>query len=147
MSGSADAVLAAVAARVPELSITPQGSGRWVVEVPGHVRRRLPVLVAVSARTWSAGVFVLRGPEVFRSGDPAALHRHLLRRNLSLRLCRFALDADDDVVLTTRMPLETLSAELLESVLAELHDITESAFEALVHLGYPGVFPPLPWGQ
>jgi hypothetical protein len=144
VSSAAAAVLATVAGRVRELTITPQGQGRWIVEVPGYVRRQLPVLVAASARSWSAGVFVLRGPEVLRHGDPAALHRHLLRRNLSLRLCRFALDADDDVVLSARMPVETLSADLLEAVLAELHETTESAFEALVHLGYPGVFPPLP---
>lgn len=142
--GSAADVVASVAGRVAEISVTPQGADRWVVEIPGYVRRRLPVLVAAGAHTWSASVFVLRGPEAERHGDPAALHRYLLRRNLSLRFCTFALDRDDDVILTARHPRESFDETFLEAVLAELHQTVESAFEPLVHLGYPGVFPPLP---
>ena len=135
-------VIAGLAA-LDDVEVSELSSGRWLVVLPGSVRWRLPVVVDVGERSWTAAVFILRGPWRGR-GDPAGLHRHLLRRNLGLRLCHFSLDGDDDVLLSARLPLVTLTPALLDAVLAELLQVSEAAFEALVHRGYPGIFPPLP---
>ena len=96
--------------------------------------------IDVGQRTCTVSSFLLRGP---RSGA-GPLHRLLLQRNLSTVRVRFCLDPDGDVILLARIPVEALSEEELELVLGEIHTVSEGAFEALVHLGYPGVFPPLP---
>ncbi len=80
-------------------------------------------------------------------GRPAELHRLLLRRNASTRRLHFALDQDDDVILIARLPTAALSAVELEQTLAEILTVSESAFEPLVHLAYPGVFRPLESGK
>jgi hypothetical protein len=98
----------------------------------------------VGETTTTVTSFLLRGPRPDRRGDPAALHRVLLRKNLSTRRLHLGLDRDDDVVLTGRLPTAGLSDEEVEAVLAEVLTVSESAFESLVHLAYPGVFPPLP---
>ena len=88
--------------------------------------------------------FLLRGPR-----DPAAaatLHRVLLRKNRSLLRTRLCLDDDGDVLLVARLPLRGLSADEIDDALGELHTASESSFESLVHLAYPGVFQPLPTG-
>ena len=81
----------------------------------------------------------MRGPR----GGAAALHEVLLRKNLGTSRVHFCLDGDGDVVLVARLPLAAAGAEELEAVLGEMLGLSEQSFEALVHLGYPGVFPPL----
>ena len=97
--------------------------------------------IEVGPRTCTISSFLLRGPRP--AADAARLHRLLLRRNLGAHRLRFALDRDDDVVLVARLAVEAVSEDEVEQVLAEILSVSEGAFEALVHLAYPGVFPPL----
>jgi len=127
----------------PDVASRRLGDGAWAVVLPGTIRFSIPVTVEVGVRTTTISSFLLRGPRQDRSGDPAALHRILLRKNLATHRVHLALDRDDDVVLVARLPTAGLAAEEVEAVLAEVLTVGESAFEALVHLGYPGVFPPL----
>jgi len=107
--------------------------------VPGEVRHAIPVAIEVGQRTCTVSSFLMRGP---RCGS-AALHHLLLRRNMGTNRVRFCLDSDDDVVLLARLPVEAVTEDQLEVVLGEVLTVSEGAFEALVHLGYPGVFQPL----
>lgn len=115
---------------------------RWLIVLEGEVRHAMPVLIEMGSRTCALTCFLLRGP---RRGA-ARLHEVLLRKNLATSRVRFALDRDGDVVLVARLGLRSTTPEELEDVLGEIHSLSESGFEALVHLGYPGVFPPLPRG-
>ena len=139
LASSADAIRRLLTA-VPELRGTQLSEHDWLVVLPGRVRRDISVHVHMGrAGAWLSS-FLLRGP---RSGtDAAALHHLLLRRNAGTRRVRMALDADDDVVVVGLVPAP-VQAEELDAVLAEILTVTESAFEAFVHLGYPGVFGPL----
>ena len=127
----------------PDIASRRLGATAWTLVLPGSVRLAIPVAIDVGARTTTVTSFLLRGPRTDRSGDPAALHRVLLRKNLRLHRLRFALDEDDDVVLVGRLPTVSLSAEEVEATLAEVLTVGDEAFEGLVHHGYPGVFPPL----
>jgi hypothetical protein len=128
----------------PEIATRRLGETAWACALPGSIRLSIPVGIDVGEGTTTFTSFLLRGPRPDRSGDPAALHRVLLRKNLSTRRLHLGLDRDDDVVLTGRLPTAGVSDEEVEAVLAEVLTVSESAFESLVHLAYPGVFPPLP---
>jgi putative sensory transduction regulator len=114
--------------------------GRWAVILEGRIRHAIPVTVEMGTRTCTLTAFLMRGP---RGPAAHALHRVLLRKNRDLLYARLCLDADDDVVLVARLPLRALTPEAIDETLGELLTVSESSFESLVHLGYPGVFEPL----
>ncbi|MFN2451377.1 MAG: YbjN domain-containing protein [Candidatus Dormibacteria bacterium] len=138
-ASAADAIQRLLAA-VPELRGRQLSDCDWLMVLPGRVRRDISVHVHLGRDGAWLNSFLLRGPR--RAEDAAALHRLLLRRNAAMRRVRMALDADDDVVVVGLVPAP-VRAEELDAVLAEILTVTESAFEAFVHLGYPGVFSPL----
>ena len=135
----AAAAVEAVLADHPEVPSRRVDERRWALVLPGEVRQAIPVSVEVGERSCTVRSFLMRGP---RRGA-AARHRLLLRRNLGTSRVRFCLDADDDVVLVARLPLAGTTVEELEGVLGELLSVGDQSFEPLVHVGYPGVFPPL----
>ena len=126
----------------PDVASRRLDATTFAVVLPGTIRLAIPVTIRVGERTTTFSSFLLRGPRP-PWGDPAALHRLLLRKNLATHRLHLALDGDDDVVLVGRLPTAALSDAEVESVLGELLTLSESAFESLVHLAYPGVFPPL----
>ena len=136
---AAVAAVEAVLADHPEVPSRRLDEGRGALVLPGEVRQAIPVTLEVGDRSCTLTSFLLRGP---RQGA-AELHRLLLRRNLGASRVRFCLDADDDVVLLARLPLAGTTMEELEGVLGELLRVGDESFEPLVHVGYPGVFPPL----
>ena len=111
----------------------------WTVVLPGTVRFAVPVAIDLAPTTTTLTSFLLRGPR----RQAADLHRLLLRRNLAARRITFALDHDNDVLLVAKLATEGLSPMELEQTLAEILLVSDQAFEPLVHLAYPGVFPPL----
>jgi len=136
------ATIEKVLADHPEVASRRLDASHWSLVLPGTVRLAIPVGIAVAPRTTTLTSFLLRGPRP-PHGRPADLHRLLLRRNLSTRRLHFALDPDDDVVLVARLATASLAHAELEETLAEILTVSESAFESLVHLAYPGVFRPL----
>ncbi|HEV3124329.1 MAG TPA: type III secretion system chaperone [Candidatus Dormibacteraeota bacterium] len=136
---AAEAALTALLADHSDLASRRLDEDRWLLVLEGEVRQRIPVLVELGRRTCTLSSFLLRGP---RAGA-ARLHEVLLRKNLATSRLRFALDGDGDVVLIARIALASTTVAELENVLGEIHSLGESGFEGLVHIGYPGVFPPL----
>jgi len=139
---AAAAIVEKVLADHPEVAARRLDARHWMVHLAGQVRLAIPVAVAVAPHTTTLTSFFLRGPRP-PYGRPAELHARLLRRNAATRRVHFALDRDDDVLLVSRHPTAGLSYEELDQTLAEILTVSESAFEALVHLAYPGVFTPL----
>lgn len=134
------AVVTGYLAQNPELPSRRVGDGQWIVVLSGEIRHSIPVAIEMGTRSCTLTSFLLRGP----AGPAAAgLHRVLLRKNRDLLRVRLCLDGDDDVLLVARLPLGDLSESTLDAALGEMLSVGESSFEALVHLGYPGVFPPL----
>lgn len=136
---SALGIVEAVLADHPDLPTRRLDARHWKLVLQGEVRFAIPVGIEVGPTTTTLSSFFLRG-----SRTPAALHRLLLRKNASTRRVLFALDFDDDVVLVARLATASLTGDELEQTLAEILTVGESAFESLVHLAYPGVFPQLP---
>jgi hypothetical protein len=112
----------------------------WLLTMAGHVRQRINIAVVLRPDRVSFYFFMVRGPRE----NHEDLYRLLLRKNLRLFALKYCLDGDGDVWLIAELPRRGFDAEELDRVLGVFHQESESAFEALVHLGYPGVFPALP---
>jgi hypothetical protein len=123
------------------IEVQPLGEANaWLLSMPGRVRQRINVAVVLRADRVSFYLFMVRAPRENRE----EMYRLLLRKNLRIFALKYCLDADGDVWLIAELPRDGFDAEELDRVLGVFHQESESAFEALVHLGYPGVFPALP---
>jgi hypothetical protein len=122
------------------------GDSAWLVSIPGTIRQKVNVATVLRQDRVSFYFFMVRAPRENRE----QFYRLLLRKNLRTFAMKYCLDADGDVWLMAEMPRQGFDAGELDRILGVFYQESESAFEALVHLGYPGVFPPLsaqPRGQ
>ncbi|HEY8739378.1 MAG TPA: YbjN domain-containing protein [Candidatus Dormibacteraeota bacterium] len=113
--------------------------GAWLVSMEGRIRQRINVATVLRPDRVSFYFFMVRSPRE----NHQAFYRAILRKNLRLFAMKYALDADGDVWLVAELPRNGFDAGELDRILGVFYQESESAFEALVHLGYPGVFPPL----
>jgi hypothetical protein len=103
------------------------------------VRQKINIAAVLRPDRVSFYFFMVRAPRQ----NQEELYRTLLRKNLRTYAMKYCLDADGDVWLMAELPRRGFDAGELDRVLGVFYQESESAFEALVHLGYPGVFPPL----
>ena len=68
--------------------------------------------------------------------DPGPLHRHLLARNLRLRGVHYGLDDVGDLFLTGSLPLAAVTADDLDRLLGEVHQLLERDADVLLELAY-----------
>jgi len=113
--------------------------GAFMVAMAGRVRHAINVAVTLRPDRVSFYFFMVRAPRE----NHEAFYRALLRKNLRTFAMKYCLDSDGDVWLVAELPRTGFDADELDRVLGVFYQESESAFEALVHLGYPGVFPPL----
>ncbi|MEA2645791.1 MAG: hypothetical protein QOE92_874 [Chloroflexota bacterium] len=120
--------------------VTPlPGGSAWLVTMEGHVRQRVNVAVVLRRDRVSLYSFMVRAPR----DNHADFYAVLLKKNMRTFAMKYALDADGDVWLVAEMPRNGFDAAELDRILGVFYQESEAAFEPLVHLGYPGVFPPL----
>lgn len=111
----------------------------WLITMEGRVRQRVNVAVVLRADRVSFYLFMVRAPRE----NHADFYHLLLRKNMRTFAMKYCLDADSDVWLMAELPRNGFDAGELDRILGVFYQESESAFEALVHLGYPGVFPAL----
>jgi hypothetical protein len=116
----------------------PDGDA-WLVTLPGEVRQRVNIAVVLRPDRVCFYFFMVRSPRA----NAEDVYRLCLRKNLRSFAMKYALDADNDLWLVAELPLSGFDGAELDRILGVFYQESESAFEALVHLGYPGVFPPL----
>jgi hypothetical protein len=131
--------LATILRAQPEVEVRDLEENAWLVAMPGRVRQRINVAVVLRPDRVSFYFFMVRAPRE----NAEAVYRILLRKNLRTFAMKYCLDADGDVWLVAELPRRGFDAEELDRILGVFHQESESAFEPLVHLGFPGVFPPL----
>jgi hypothetical protein len=132
--------LEGVLQRQDHAEIRPLDENAWLISLAGEVRQKVNIAAVLRPDRVSFYFFMLRGPRT----NHEALYRVLLKKNLRSFAMKYALDADDDVWLVAELPRNGFDAAELDRILGVIYQEAESAFEGLVHLGYPGVFPPLP---
>lgn len=115
------------------------GENSWLVSMIGSVRQKINLAVVQRPDRVSFYFFMVRAPRE----NQEVFYRALLRKNLRTFAMKYCLDSDGDVWLVAELPVRGFDGEELDRILGVFYHESESAFEALVHLGYPGVFPPL----
>jgi hypothetical protein len=119
--------------------VQPLDGEAWLVSMEGRVRQRVNVAAVLRTDRVSFYFFMVRAPRE----NHGEFYRLLLRKNMRTFAMKYCLDADSDVWLMAELPRNGFDAGELDRILGVFYQESESAFEALVHLGYPGVFPPL----
>jgi hypothetical protein len=120
-------------------TVTQLEGDSWLVTMEGHVRQRINVATVLRPDRLSFYFFMVRSPRE----NHEAVYRALLRKNLRTFAMKYCLDPDGDIWLVAELPRTGFDSDELDRILGVFYQESESAFEALVHLGYPGVFPPL----
>ena len=121
------------------VEVASTGENSWLVSMIGSVRQKINLAVVQRPDRVSFYFFMVRAPRE----NQEVFYRALLRKNLRTFAMKYCLDGDGDVWLVAELPVRGFDGEELDRILGVFYHESESAFEALVHLGYPGVFPPL----
>lgn len=103
--------------------------GRWAMRMRQTVRDATTVWWEVGERSVRAEAYLFPGNEL---GEQAL--RLALLRNANCWRTRVALDGEDSLVVRARLPLESLTHLELELTLAEIYDLVEITFPALVRM-------------
>lgn len=102
--------------------------GRRGVRMRQTVRDFTTVWFTTGERTVAIEAYVLPAPPHRRE----EVYRQVLARNAGTRRVHFALDADGDLVLVGRIPVNEASELELELALGEVYALVEVSFRALV---------------
>jgi hypothetical protein len=106
--------------------------GRWATRLRQECREATTIWWDVRQRTVTAEAYVLPAPAT----NHAEVYRLCLIRNASALRVSFALDGEEAIVLRARVPVEQATAEVLDQVLAEIHQQVELSFRPLVRMAF-----------
>lgn len=106
--------------------------GLFAVTLPGSAKLSTACALEVGRYGLSVRAFVARRPDE----NHAKVYRWLLQRNLKLRGVCFSLDAAGDIHLTGTLPLESLSAAVVDAVLGTVADTADSSFNPILERGF-----------
>lgn len=101
--------------------------GRWALRMRQTVRDATTVWFWIGDRSVIAEAYVLPPP----TNQADAYRQALLRNARSFRVA-FALDGEGALILRARLPIERLTDEELDYLLAEVYDTVEVSFRPLI---------------
>jgi len=106
---------------------------RWAVRIRQEVRDATTIWFDVGSRSIWFEAYVLPAPP----GDLLEVYRQALIRNQRSWRAFFALDTEGAVVLRGRLTASTSLPDDLDRALAEVYEMVEVAFPAMVAAGFP----------
>jgi hypothetical protein len=106
--------------------------GEVVATLPGEHKLSTTVSLLVGQHSLSASAFVVRHADE----NHEEVHRWLLRRNARLPGIAFALDADGDVYLVGRLPLDAVTTQSLDALLGAVLETADGSFDTLLAMGF-----------
>lgn len=116
-----------------ELTLDPgTREGEYVLVLPGEKKLKTVCSIMLSEREASLSAFVIRHPDE----NHAEFFRHLLRRNLRTPGVAYATDANDDVYVVARLPLEAVTEDALDRLFGVVLESADAAFNDLLLLGF-----------
>ncbi len=104
----------------------------FLVTLPGERRHRTLVWLIVGAHEVLIESFVCRKPDENIEG----VYRFLLQRNAKLRTVAYALDPAGDIHLVGRLPLGSVTAAELDTVLGVVLQTSDADFNAILERGF-----------
>lgn len=123
-----------IAAALADREIEHQrfGDDVYILSLRGERKLTIPVTLFVRDRTLVVESFFLRAPAENRE----ALYRMLLARNVRARFVHFALGDHGDVYLVGTLPLEAVTDETIDAVLAEVLTTADEMFDPAIAVGF-----------
>jgi hypothetical protein len=106
--------------------------GEVVATLPGEHKLSTTVSLLVGQHSLSASAFVVRHPDE----NHDEVNRWLLQRNARLPGIAFAVDADGDVYLVGRLPLDAVNPQSLDALLGALLETSDGSFDTLLAMGF-----------
>lgn len=107
-------------------------SGLFSATLPGTHKLSTECAIEVGRHTLSVRAFVCRNPDE----QHERVYRWLLERNLKLARIAFAVDSAGDIHLVGRFGLDTVTPQLLDQVLGEVAEASDSSFNTILELGF-----------
>ena len=103
-----------------------------VVQVPGERRLITNTILTVGDHSLRIEAFICRKPDE----DFERVYRYLLRRNRKLFGVAYTLDNLGDIYLVGRIPLESVTSEVIDNILGQVVLAVEADFNMLLELGF-----------
>lgn len=105
---------------------------RIAVRMTQEAREASTIWWKPDQRSLFADLYMIPAP----TKNAEAVYRSVLARNRSLHRCRYSLAEDGSIILQARLPNETVTAGVLDSVIGEMFEQVEIAFRPLVRLAF-----------
>ena len=106
--------------------------GLFAVTLPGTAKLSTACALEVGRHGLAVRAFVARRPDE----NHAEVYRWLLERNLRLRGVGFSLDAAGDIHLTGTLPLESVTATVVDQVLGTVAETADASFNPILERGF-----------
>nr|WP_281496706.1 YbjN domain-containing protein [Ornithinimicrobium sp. F0845] len=106
--------------------------GELVVTLPGERKLRTVCSLVVGADAVSVQAFVIRNPDE----NHTEFYRFLLRRNLRMPGTAYAIDAEGDVYLSGRLPVEAIDTPTIDRLLGTVLTACDEPFNELLVIGF-----------
>ena len=118
----------------PESSVeyAEELEGRWAVRMRQEVRDATTVWFDVGERSLQFEAYFMPTPAA-----PVEVHRQALVRNMRAWRSFFAVDGEGALILRGRLAEDQVTLEELDLALAEIYEMVEVAFGAMIRAGFP----------
>jgi hypothetical protein len=110
---------------------------RWYVRMRGEAKEFTTIWLTLGQRTLAYETYVMPAPQE----NAAQLYEQVLRRNVRLVGCHFAIGAEDAVFLVGSLPLVGFSEAELDRVVGTTYATVEASFRTLLGIGFASRFP------
>ena len=113
-----------------------EGVRRWYVRLAGDEKEFTTIWFTLGQRMLHYETYVMPAPEE----NEQQLYEHLLRRNLRLVGCHFAIGAEDAVFLVGALPLRSLDEAELDRIIGSVFAAVERCFRPALRIGFASRF-------
>ena len=115
-----------------ELDWEPTGDGSYVVTLPGTHKLKTVCNLIVGEHALRIEAFVMRRPDE----NHEELWAWLLRRNARMYGVAFTIDANEDVYLTGRVGLASITEDELDRLLGAVLTYADESFDTMLEIGF-----------
>lgn len=113
-----------------------EGDRQWYVRLEGEEKATFGVVLTLGQRTLQYESYFMPAPQE----RAVELYEHLLRRNLKLYGCQFAVGEEEAVYLVGQLDVRWIDQRELDRVLGTVYLATEQFFRPAMRIGYASVF-------
>ena len=108
------------------------GQDSLILTIPGTNRHRITIMVTSGDKYLRIQSFVARNPDE----NHEQVYRWLLEQNARLLVVSYSVDRYGDIYLAGAVPIESVTADLIDAVLGVVVHHADESFNVLLELGF-----------